>query len=76
MIQYKIKPRLIKRWFRKPKLIFELIEIETIFFKVPPTYVNQLLEQEEGSIVEETVIFTSENLEEVKNIKNSLENIN
>lgn len=63
MITYKIKPRLIKRWFRKPKLIFELIEVER----------NELW-NDYGEI--ETVIFKSENLEEVKNIKNSLENIN
>jgi hypothetical protein len=71
MIQYKIKPRLIKRWFRKPKLIFELIEIEK---RYRTTYLSggvDVIDYEE-----ETVIFKSENLEEVKNIKNSLQDIN
>ena len=63
MIKYKIKPRLIKRWFRKDKLIFELIEVT-----------RGLAWNDFGD--EETVIFKSEDLEEVKNIKISLENIN
>ena len=67
MITYKIKPRLIKRWFRKPKLIFELIEIEN--------YVKSI-GKVKFHMVEETVIFKSEDLEEVKNIKESLENLN
>ena len=74
MITYKIKPRLIKRWFRKPKLIFELIEIENCRRWVDPSYGNgggDFIDMEE-----ETVIFKSEDLEEVKNIKENLENIN
>ena len=63
MVKYKIKPRLIKRLFRKPKLIFELIEVT-----------RELAWNDFGD--EETVIFKSEDLEEVKNIKNSLESIN
>lgn len=74
MIQYKIKPKLIKRWFRKPKLIFELIEIEKYARWFDSSYGNG--GGDFIDIVEETVILKSENLEEVKNIKNSLENIN
>ena len=74
MITYKIKPRLIKRWFRKPKLIFELIEIENCKRWIDPSYGNG--HGDFIDTVEETVIFTSENLEEVKNIKESLQNIN
>ena len=74
MITYKIKPKLIKRLFRKPKLIFELIEVEKYSRWFDPSYGNG-----GGDFIdceEETVIFKSEDLEEVKNIKNSLENIN
>ena len=67
MISYKIKPRLIKRWFRKPKLIFELIEIENYTKSIGKVKLH---------MEEETVIFKSEDLKEVKNIKNSLENLN
>ena len=67
MISYKIKPRLIKRWFRKPKLIFELIEVENYIKSIGKVKFH---------MVEETVIFKSEDLKEVKNIKESLENIN
>ena len=67
MIKYKIKPRLIKRWFRKSKLIFELIQVEN--------YVKSI-GKVKFHMEEETVIFKSEDLEEVKNIKESLENLN
>lgn len=63
MVSYKIKPRLIKRLFRKPKLVFELIKVE-----------RGQLWNDFGDV--ETVIFKSEDLEEIKNIKESLENIN
>ena len=71
MITYKIKPKLIKRLFRKPKLIFELIEVEK---RYRTTYLGGVVDVIDYE--EETVIFKSEDLEEVKNIKNSLENIN
>ena len=67
MITYKIKPQLIKRLFRKPKLIFELTEVEKYIKSIGKVRFH---------MEEETVIFKSEDLEEVKNIKNSLENIN
>ena len=74
MITYKIKPKLIKRLFRKPKLIFELIEVEDVREFIDHSYGNgggDFIDMEE-----ETVIFKSEDLEEVKNIKENLENIN
>ena len=73
-ITYKIKPQLIKRWFRKPKLIFELIEIGKCSRWSDPSYGNG-----GGDFIDfekERTIFKSEDLEEVKNIKESLENIN
>ena len=66
-IKYKIKPRLIKKWFRKPKIIFELIEIENYIKSIGKVKFH---------IEEEIVILKSEDLEEVKSIKNSLENLN
>ena len=74
MITYKIKPRLIKRWFRNPKLIFELIEVEHCKRWIDPSFGNG--QGDFIDVVEETVIFKSEDLKEVKNIKESLENIN
>ena len=67
MISYKIKPRLIKRWFRKTKLIFELIEVENYIKSIGKVKFH---------MVEGTVVFKSEDLKEVKNIKESLENLN
>ena len=74
MISYKIKPRLIKRLFRKPKLIFELIEVEHCKRWIDPSFENG--QGDFIDVVEETIIFKSEDLKEVKNIKESLENLN
>ena len=74
MISYKIKPRLIKRLFRKPKLIFELIEVEHCKRWIDPSFGNG-----QGDFIDfekERTIFKSEDLEEIKNIKESLENLN